>query len=96
MFSRFVFLISKPSLVGSRLKTVNSFDGERVMPNITYEEACELRKNYEGGPCDHENLLKEYFNSAHTGDYVCERCGESFYGPTGLEAMSRANKEDES
>ena len=28
--------------------------------------------------CKHENLEKEYYLSADTGDYVCTECGETF------------------
>ncbi|WP_169738264.1 hypothetical protein [Maridesulfovibrio frigidus] len=53
----------------------------------------DLREKYEGGPCEHETLLKEYYKSAQTGDWVCSRCGECFYGLTYSQARSEANKD---
>ncbi|OMD74241.1 hypothetical protein BSK50_21305 [Paenibacillus odorifer] len=26
-------------------------------------------------PCNHPNLLKEYYLGSSTGDYVCDQCG---------------------
>jgi len=28
--------------------------------------------------CEHETLLKEYYRSTTTGDYICKECGEAF------------------
>lgn len=60
------------------------------MPNIQNDEAQELSKNYKGGPCSHPELYKEYYKSSATGDYVCSRCGEAFWGPTYTAASENA------
>lgn len=44
------------------------------------DEAARLRKNWNGDPCPHSNLEKEYELGSATGDYICTRCGESGYG----------------
>ncbi len=45
---------------------------------MQYYEAEELRKEWQGKPCNHENVEKEYHLGSHTGDYVCTVCGKEF------------------
>ncbi len=44
------------------------------------DDAAELRRKWEAKgdpPCNHTNLVKEYYLGAPTMDYVCKECGES-------------------
>lgn len=41
------------------------------------KRALELKKEWGDKPCDHPQLVKEYFQGAQTGDYVCTQCGQS-------------------
>ncbi|MBN2295776.1 MAG: hypothetical protein JXM70_25315 [Pirellulales bacterium] len=47
---------------------------------MQYYEAEQLRKEWQGKPCSHENVEKEYHLGSHTGDYVCTICGQEFAG----------------
>lgn len=42
------------------------------------EKAQNLRNNWNGKPCKHTKLEKEYFLGSDSGDYVCSQCGEVF------------------
>jgi hypothetical protein len=46
------------------------------------DEASRLRNAWEekgNPPCAHDELEKEYYLGAATGDYICTRCGQSFW-----------------
>ncbi len=45
---------------------------------MQFEEANRLREKYEGKPCEHPAIAKEYYLGAQTGDYRCTTCGETF------------------
>lgn len=45
--------------------------------NIQYQEVQQRRKQFEATKeiCNHNyNLLKEYYHSTSTGDYICSNC----------------------
>lgn len=41
------------------------------------DEASERRKEWGDKPCDHPQVVKEYFLGTNTGDFVCTQCGKS-------------------
>lgn len=43
--------------------------------------AEQLRKSVTRCPEDKHQWVKEYFNGANTGDYVCSICGTELSGP---------------
>lgn len=49
---------------------------------IQMNEANELRKRWEemgNKPCNHPSKTKEYYLGTATGDYICTKCGETFW-----------------
>jgi len=51
-----------------------------VLPSgMQMSEAAQLRRNWGKMPCSHPLIVKEYDNSAQTGDYVCTTCGETHW-----------------
>lgn len=41
------------------------------------KKALRLREEWDGKPCPHPSLSREYDLGEHTGGYVCTQCGES-------------------
>jgi hypothetical protein len=41
------------------------------------KEGDELRKRWFGRECSHPEVEPERYLGAHTGDYVCTRCGKT-------------------
>lgn len=44
------------------------------------ERAQELRKEWGDKPCDHPQIVKEYYRGMQTGDYTCTQCGAAGWG----------------
>ncbi|MCQ4052344.1 hypothetical protein LA366_02610 [Aeromonas jandaei] len=44
------------------------------------KDAAELRAKWDGSPCEHANLAKEFYSGSPTGDYVCTKCGSTGWG----------------
>lgn len=44
------------------------------------KEAADLRAKWNGAPCKHTELVKEFYSGTPTGDYVCAECGATGWG----------------
>jgi hypothetical protein len=45
---------------------------------MQHDETERLKRQNAGAECDHDEVTKEYYFGAQTGDWVCKTCGESF------------------
>ncbi len=57
-------------------------------------EALKLQKAWGKKPCDHPHVEKEYDLGAHTGDWVCTRCGRAVEDMNGNKIGPEPKKKD--
>lgn len=55
-------------------------------------DAERLREAWGGKACAHRDLVREYDLGAHTGDFVCRTCGESFTPEEAKELKRKAQE----
>lgn len=62
------------------------------------EKAMEINRRWGDRPCEHKELIPEYYLGASTGDYVCKKCGASGWGKDWVkkekEAIEKKLKEE--
>jgi hypothetical protein len=54
------------------------------------KKAAALRLAWDGKPCTHPTLSKEYDLGAQTGNYLCGQCGQAFSARERREIVDRA------
>lgn len=56
-------------------------------------KAAQRRKEWGEKPCNHDDVDREYYLGAHTGDIVCTICGRNFTNMEEVESDRQKQRE---